>query len=377
MIKVAKIKPGILRIAGIALSISALLIFGMASSYAHHSSTPHFDPDKPLTIQGVATSFRFVNPHAWIYLDVVGADGNTKAWNCELGAASGLRRAGWTEELLKPGTEITLEGIAARRDPFGCSFRNAELGDGTLLARSGEITAGSEVFVNVEETAESVAATETNTFFGTWQTAPRNRRPGGGGGNPAGGGTPEDQAALFTSRYGELVTEAGRMASAAYDQRFDDPALECSPSSIIRGWSEPSGISEITQSGDQIVIKHEFMDTVRVINMDTREHPNDIEPSMTGHSIGWYEDDVLVVETAGFEAGVLVPHPGLLHSEDMVITERLSLSETGQLTRDYSVVDPQYLVKPLTGSNAWNRTAIALPEYGCVELGGVSNERPE
>ena len=98
-------------------------------------------------------------------------------------------------------------------------------------------------------------------------------------------------------------------------------------SSIIRGWSEPSGISEITQSGDQIVIKHEFMDTVRVINMDTREHPNDIEPSMTGHSIGWYEDDVLVVETAGFEAGVLVPHPGLLHSEDMVITERLSLSE--------------------------------------------------
>jgi hypothetical protein len=376
--KVATFKQIFLRTAGRALSISTLLMFGMTASYAHHSSSPHFDASKTLTITGVVTNFRFVNPHAWVYLDVVGADGSTEAWNCEFGAASGLRRVGWSEELLKPGTEMTINGIAARRDPFGCSFRSAELVDGTQLARNGEITAGSEIEVaSVEEAAVAVVDTENNSFFGTWQTAPRNRRPGGGGGNPAGSGTPTDQAALFASRYGELVTEAGRTASAAYDQRFDDPALQCSPSSIIRGWSEPGGISEVTQSGDQIVIKHEFMDTVRVINMDTREHPSDIEPSMTGHSVGWYEDDVLVVETTGFKAGVLVPHPGLVHSEDMVITERLSLSETGQLTRDYSVVDPQYLAKPVTGTNAWNRTAITLPEYGCVELGGVSNERPD
>jgi len=372
--KIATIREQFLTTAGTVLSISTMLLFGMTSSYAHHSSSPHFDASKTLAITGVVTNFRFVNPHAWVYLDVVGADGSTEAWNCEFGAASNYRRVGWSEELLKPGTEITIRGIAARRDPFGCSFRSAELGDGTKVARNGEITAGSEVEVaSVEEVAVPDVNPDKNSFFGTWQTAPRNRRPGG----PAGSGTPADQAALFASRYGDLVTEAGRTASATYDQRFDDPALECSPSSILRGWSEPSGISEVTQSGDQIVIKHEFMDTVRVINMDTREHPSDIEPSMTGHSVGWYEDNVLVIETTRFKAGVLVPHPGLLHSEDMIITERLSLSETGQLTRAYSAVDPQYLAKPVTGTNAWNRTSIALPEYGCVELGGVSNERPD
>ena len=78
-----------------------------------------------------------------------------------------------------------------------------------------------------------------------------------------------------------------------------------------------------------------------------------------------------MIETARFKAGVLTPHPGLLHSEDMVVTERLSLSEDGnQLIKEYSVVDPQYLSKPVTGRSAWNRSDIALPKYNCVELGG-------
>ncbi len=115
-----------------------------------------------------------------------------------------------------------------------------------------------------------------------------------------------------------------------------------------------------------------------MINMDTRVHPDDFERSMTGHSVGWYEGDDLVIETTRFKAGVLTPHPGLLHSEDMVVTERLSLSEDGnQLVKEYSVVDPQYLSKPVTGRSAWNRSDIALPKYNCVELGGVSNVRSE
>ena len=365
----------------ITITTSAILLIGSNALFAHHSSSPHFDQNKTLTINGVVTKFRFVNPHAWVYLDVVDQDGNTAEWNCELGAASVLSRAGWSEGLLKPGTEMTIEGIAARRDAHGCSFRSGELVNGTTLGRNGVVEGSAALVASVakaaEDTAtETVASAPNDGFLGAWQTAPRARggRPGGAG--PGGSGTFDDQIAELERRFGEHMTDAGRAAALAYDQRFDDPALVCSASSIIRGWGEPGGISEVTKSGDQIIIKHEYMDVTRVINMDTREHPADFEHSMTGHSVGWYEGDELVIETARFKAGVLTPHPGLLHSEDMLVTERLSLSEDGnQLVKEYSVVDPQYLSKPLTGRSAWNRSNIALPQYNCVELGGVSNIR--
>jgi len=135
---------------------------------------------------------------------------------------------------------------------------------------------------------------------GTWITTPRQR-----GGRPAGppGGNPD--------RFANMVTAAGAAALTGYDMRFDDPALSCSPSNIIRGWSEPNSVSKIEIDDSTAVIRHEYMDTVRHVDLTTREHPASITPSLTGHSVGWFEDDTLVIETVGFEAGVLLPHPGL------------------------------------------------------------------
>jgi len=111
--------------------------------------------------------------------------------------------------------------------------------------------------------------------------------------------------------------------------------------------------------------------------MTTSEHPADLERSLTGHSVGWFEDSTLVIDTAGFAAGVLVPHPGVLHSADMHTVERLSLAENGtRLVREYEVTDPQYLSKPYSGSSRWDRSDIALSVYDCTELSGINNVRP-
>ena len=340
--------------------------FASGLSFAHHSNAPHFDNTKPVSIEGVITEFKFVNPHAWVYLDVTSDDGTVNNWNCEMGAASSLQRQGWTQQTFPLGASIKIEGNAARRDPYGCSFQSGVLPDGTTIARGGQITKGEEVLTQTAE-LEAIEV-DLNSMAGTWITVRRNF--GGGAGFARSGDAVEI--------YGDLLTEAGKMAVAGYDDRFDDPALQCSPSSIIRGYSEPSGASDVTITDEQIVIRHEFMDTVRTIDMTTREHPTNIEPSMTGHSVGWYEGDTLVVETVGFEAGVLLPHPGLMHSDAMKIVERFSLIEDGNiLRRDYEVTDQKYLTRAYTGNNAWERSDIPVSPYNCVELGGISNIKPE
>jgi hypothetical protein len=351
-----------------AIVTATLSILSVSAALAHHSSAPHFDANTPIQIEGVVTAFKFVNPHAWLYIDVANSDGTVENWNCELGAATGLRRNGWTKDLFSPGTKLKLEGIAARRDPLGCSFTSADLADGTHIARNGSLTKGGSATVVAVATTNSTASNADMPFAGTWKTTPRNRRGGGGGGGPNGN----------PNRFANILTDKGKAALANYDMRFDDPALQCSPSSIIRGWGEPGGISEVHQTPEQIVINHEYMDTVRVVDMSTREHPTHVERSLTGHSVGWFEDETLVIETVGFNAGVLVPHPGLLHTEDMRIVERLSLSDDNtQLIRDYEVSDPAYLKEPHTGRSSWTRTDIAISKYECVELGGISNIRTQ
>lgn len=349
------------------LAVSGLLLCAAAAT-AHHSSDPHFDSTRPLTLTGVVTQFRLVNPHAYVYFDVTGADGTVAHWNCEMNSASLLQRSGWTVNTFVPGSQVTINGIAARRDPHGCSFNSAVLKDGTRLDRAGTITrAGAAAAV----TEAKAAPVKSKTFGGTWITAAM-MPPGGARGDAANGGPSSD-----LGPFARLMTEAGKAAAAKYDARYDDPALRCSASSIIRGWSEPNSVSEITQTATTITIRHEYMDTVRVVDLRTRTHPKTLPRSMTGHSVGWFEGTTLVIDTVGFEAGVLLPHPGVMNSEDMHIVERLSLSEDGsQLKRDFVVTDARYLGTPVTGSNTWTRTTIPLSKYNCTELSGINNVRP-
>lgn len=346
-------------------AVVLLGILGASTIQAHHSSAPHFDRNKPIEISGVVTKFRFVNPHAYLYLDVTDENGEVATWNCEMAAASSLRRSGWTNELFAPGTRVAIKGSAARRDPQGCSFEMGTLDDGTTIARNGPITRGGDSSVARTSREAPAADSYSDTLAGTWITTPRQRtgRPAG----PPGGGA---------DRFAGMITTAGAAALADYDMRFDDPALHCSPSSIIRGWGEPNSVSEIFVSDTEVIIKHEYMDTVRVVDLTTREHPASITPSLTGHSVGWYEDKTLVIETTGFSAGILLPHPGLMHSDKMRVVERLTLSDDStSLTREYEVTDPDYLKTPFTGQSGWTRTDIPLREYNCTELSGINNQR--
>jgi hypothetical protein len=85
-----------------------------------------------------------------------------------------------------------------------------------------------------------------------------------------------------------------------------------------------------------------------------------------------------VIDTTGFAAGVLLPHPGVMNSEDMHVVERLSPSPDGnQLIRNYEVTDAKFLASPITGTSSWTRSDLQLSKYNCTELSGVNNVRPK
>ena len=337
------------------------------SSIAHHAITPHFDSKRTVEFTGVISEFKLVNPHAYIYVDVADDKGGLVTWNCEMNAASTMRRFGWSQELFPIGAEISVEGWAAHRDGLGCAFQKGTLADGTVVLRSGDIALPNQTEVAAQQSSSAKEIDmDLKTISGNWITT----RPSG----PPTGFGPWTRMEELSAK----LTTAGLEASNHYDIRFDDPALQCSPSSIVRAWSEIDGVSEITLTDEQVVIRHAYMDTERVIDLTLDSHPDVIQPTLTGHSIGRFEGDKLVVETVGFTPGVLAPHPGILNSDKLRIIETISLVEGGtHLQNAVEIVDDSFFNEPLQSLGYWARTNEPLTEYNCVELSGKNNERPD
>ena len=81
---------------------------------AHHSFAAAFDENKPVNLQGTVTKVELVNPHAWIWLDVKGADGKVVNWGIEGGPPTNLLRNGITKATLPVGAEIKLFAYQAK-----------------------------------------------------------------------------------------------------------------------------------------------------------------------------------------------------------------------------------------------------------------------
>jgi hypothetical protein len=95
--------------------VAAVVILSVAAPvWAHHAFAAEFDGTKPVKFRGTVTKMQWINPHAWVNIDVKADDGSTTNWMIELAAPNALLRRGWTKNSLPVGTEILVEGYQAK-----------------------------------------------------------------------------------------------------------------------------------------------------------------------------------------------------------------------------------------------------------------------
>jgi len=118
----------------LAAGILTMAMWGAATSaFAHHAFAAEFDANKPVHFTATVTKMEWVNPHAWLHVDVKKPDGTVENWAIEAGTPNVLFRRGFTKESLVAGTAIVVDGYQAKDGSHRANGRDLTLPDGRTL----------------------------------------------------------------------------------------------------------------------------------------------------------------------------------------------------------------------------------------------------
>jgi hypothetical protein len=169
----------------------------------------------------------------------------------------------------------------------------------------------------------------------------------------------------------------------------NEPYTTCLPMSVPRVNPYPWKIAmTYTAKGlSHIYILHETGDAGahRVVYMDGRNHPPDPVPTWWGHSIGWFEDDTLVIDTVGYNDRFWFDSRGTPHTDQLHTIERFTRINFGTLINEFTLDDPGAFSRPvyLTFTATHIRPDLDLMEFICLEdnqygiAGGFSPAQPD
>jgi hypothetical protein len=135
----------------------------------------------------------------------------------------------------------------------------------------------------------------------------------------------------------------------AKDLAYIDPHTHCMPPNYPRAWAFPE-TQKIFQTATELVLLHEFNASYRQIFLDGRKPPEDPQPTWNGYSVGHWEGDTLVVDSAGYRDDSWLDTAGNFFSNAARVTERIRRPNFGSLDIDVTVNDPKVFTKAWTVS---------------------------
>jgi hypothetical protein len=116
----------------ISITMAALLALSM-QVLAHHAFSAEFDANKPVKLRGNVVKMDWINPHAWLYVDVKNPDGSITNWMIELGPPNALLKRGWTKQSVPPGMEVIVDGYQSKDGALRANGRDVTLPDGRKM----------------------------------------------------------------------------------------------------------------------------------------------------------------------------------------------------------------------------------------------------
>ncbi len=378
----SQIQPTLQRMASrhVLQGLAAISLLVAEPVLAHHGFGL-FQMEEFADWSGTLTKLELVNPHSYLYFETAGADGMPLAMRCEMRAATLIKRSGWKLEEFVPGRHIEVHGHAHRDDPESCYLESVTLGGTATIDRNDQFSRGP---VDTSQRPLRRPSGEPN-ISGDWavEQSVLTVPPSGGRGAlvprslredyAAGKITLEEIRARNAPAAPPQYTPAGQAAASAFRMWSpeDNPRLSCQPTSIIFDWTFDWPVNRITQTsaeGENVVdIDYGLFNASRRVHMNLDRHPSGLAPSNTGHSIGRWEGDTLVVDTIGFAPGVLVPPTR--NSGELHVVERFTLDiDNFSLQRQYVAEDPVYLAAPYTGQDVVFLSDTPFERQRCEEL---------
>ena len=109
------------------------LLLAAVPVWAHHAFAAEFDAKRPVHFNGTVTRMEWINPHAWMHIDVKNPDGSVTNWMIEAGTPNTLFRRGFTKESLAVGTAVVVDGYQAKDGSNRANGRDVTLPDGRKL----------------------------------------------------------------------------------------------------------------------------------------------------------------------------------------------------------------------------------------------------
>ena len=305
------------------VGITIALVLAVTPLHAHHSDAG-LDMESIVAFEGTVNEFVFRNPHTYVSVQSLDESGEAVDWDLQLGPVNILSRRGWRRDTLQPGDRVTVRAhVAMDGRPYGVIESIDKPGGLGLVTSSGA----------------AQAQPTTATIAGNWMSdrGATMNYPGG-----------------FDGFFHALMTpnEKGRAAQAAYDPLSDEnPEATCigrpTPAALVSSSIYLMEI-DIREDEDIIFIRSEAFGEERTVYMDGRAHPDPSERFVTGHSVGSWDGDTLVVDTRNFTDHRSPYQIGIPSGGQKHVVERYRLTEDGaHIDLEFTLEDPEYLAEPM------------------------------